>query len=84
MIDRRFCRHTVLFTVPGDGQAHISIKVKSKYRNAKDFFIDDISLTLASDPAPHEDMPECVRNSLLSSVRRAKGEVQVRDSWMDN
>ena len=81
MIDRRFCKHTVVFTVPADGQAHISIKVKSKYQNAKDFFIDDVRLTPATDPAPHEMMPECERNSILSGKRRVKTEDSYYDSW---
>ena len=62
MIDKRFCKHTVLFTVPQDGQVDISIKVKSKYRNAKDFFIDDITLKPVAEQAPHPDLVECIKH----------------------
>lgn len=82
MINRRFCKHTVVFTVPPDGQAHISIKVKSKYRNAKDFFIDDVTLVPFSDPVAHESMPDCQLHSTLGVERRPKGANQYRDSWM--
>jgi hypothetical protein len=81
MINRRFCKHTISFTVPQDGNAHISIRVKSKYRNPKDFFIDDVTLIPASEPAPHELMPDCVRHTALAIERRPKSE-SYRDSWM--
>jgi len=42
--NRKWYRHKVEFTVPANGQATISIRVKSKWPRKKDFFIDGITL----------------------------------------
>lgn len=56
MGDREWFRHKVAFTVPDDGKADIAIRVKSKWMNAKDFFIDGITLAAAvSDDTPPPD-----------------------------
>jgi len=56
MGDREWFRHKVTFTVPDDGAADIAIRVKSKWMNAKDFFIDGITLAAAAaDDAPPAD-----------------------------
>lgn len=81
--NRRFCKHVVEFTVPDDGMAHISIKVKSKYRNAKDFFIDDVTLAPQSEPAAYEAMPDCGIAQPLGVERRPKTNTLYPDSWMN-
>jgi hypothetical protein len=61
MGNRKWYRHKVEFTVPANGQAIVSIRVKSKWPRKKDFFIDDISLkaetiatSIGSPPIPVE------------------------------
>ena len=48
MGNRNWYRHKVEFTVPDNGQATISIRVKSKWPRKKDFFIDGITLNAES------------------------------------
>lgn len=44
MGDREWYVHEQVFVVPESGQAHIQIRVKSKWARSKDFFIDDVQL----------------------------------------
>ncbi len=50
MGDRKWYRHKRLFTVPADGTAVITIRVKSKWPSPKDFFIDGITLDAQEQP----------------------------------
>ncbi|MBK8900620.1 MAG: hypothetical protein IPM53_05510 [Anaerolineaceae bacterium] len=54
MGNRKWYRHMVTFTVPGNGTAIIEIRVKSKWPRKKDFFID--GLTLEAEAAPAEEV----------------------------
>jgi len=60
MGNRKWYRHRVEFPVPANGQATISIRVKSKWPRKKDFFIDGITLDAetvdhaTSSPPPTE------------------------------
>jgi hypothetical protein len=44
MGDRNWYQHEVEFTVPANGAVEIVIRVKSKWPQSKDFFIDDVQL----------------------------------------
>ena len=44
MGDREWYKHVVSFVVPADGNIQIAIRVKSKWFNSKDFFIDYLQL----------------------------------------
>lgn len=44
MGNRAWYTHTVEFIVPADGLAEVLIRVKSKWAQGKDFFIDDVQL----------------------------------------
>ncbi len=48
MGDREWYNHVVVFVVPNDGNVLISIRVKSKWYNPKDFFIDYIQMERVS------------------------------------
>jgi len=56
---RKWCKHELTFTAPGDGDAEVAVRVKSKYPSYKDFFMDDFTLTLASEPPAHSELPLC-------------------------
>jgi len=56
---RKWCKHEVTFTAPDDGQVDVTVRVKSKYPSYKDFFMDDVRLTLASEPPVHSELPLC-------------------------
>ncbi len=59
MGDRKWCKHELTFAVPASGSVTIDVRVKSKYPSAKDFFMDDFRLGLASEPPPHPQYPLC-------------------------
>ncbi len=50
MGNRKWYRHKRMFTVPADGTAVITIRVKSKWPSPKDFFIDGITLDAQEKP----------------------------------
>ena len=52
MGDRQWFRHVVEFIVPDSGLAYISIRMKSKWARAKDFFIDDVTLEIDDTTDP--------------------------------
>jgi hypothetical protein len=72
MIDREWCKLEQVFEVPEDGRIDIAIRVKVKYASPKDFFVDDIRLTLAENPAPHGEMRSCIENAVLIEYQPAK------------
>ena len=55
MGNRKWYRHMLTFTVPGNGTAVIEIRLKSKWARKKDFFIDGI--TLEAQAAADDIMP---------------------------
>ena len=59
MGNRNWYRHEVNFTVPSNGTAEITIRVKSKWARPKDFFIDGISLeaVVSDDRVPSDPTP---------------------------
>jgi hypothetical protein len=44
MGDRQWYNHVIDFVVPADGKIQITVRIKSKWFNAKDFFIDYLQL----------------------------------------
>lgn len=72
MGDQNWCKLEQVFVVPASGEAEIKIRVKSKWDLPKDFFIDDIRLQPAAEPAPHQDMDWCVENPTLIRSRTDK------------
>jgi hypothetical protein len=72
MPDREWCKHEQVFEVPSDGRIDIDIRVKVKYANPKDFFVDDIQLTSASEPAPYADMDLCREDAQLIEYQPAR------------
>ena len=81
MGDRTWCKHEISFTVPEDGRAHISVRVKDKWRGkTKDFFIDDISLQPAAEVAPHPDMELCIKEQTGLQVQRTP---KSEPSWLN-
>ncbi len=60
MGNRRWFRHVIPFTVPGDGTAEVIIRVKSKWPRPKDFFIDGVTLTQETGPVlgPPDSTPK--------------------------
>ena len=62
MGDRRWCRHVQQVTVPEDGKLQIDIRMKSKWQEPRDFFIDDLLLLPASFADPHAAIPVCDPN----------------------
>ncbi len=81
MGDHNWCKHEITFTVPADGAADISVRVKDKWQGkSKDFFIDDISLRPAGEPAEHGDMDLCINGQTgLQKQRTPKSD----QSWLD-
>jgi hypothetical protein len=57
MGNRNWYEHTISFTVPASGTAEILIRVKSKWPNPKDFFIDHIRLQAESGGPGRGDIP---------------------------
>jgi hypothetical protein len=69
MGDRHWCKHTRVFEVPENGEVQIDIRFKSKWQKVKNFFIDDLQLVPAGEPAPHSDIDECVLTAPLDTYR---------------
>ncbi len=67
MGNRKWCKHVNTFTVPADGRVQIDIRVKNKYPNVKDFFIDELSLLPEHKVDPHGDMKMCVPNATMTT-----------------
>jgi len=58
--DRDWTTFLQKITVPADGLVSALIRVKSKYDNAKDFFIDNVMLVaeIDTDPPDPPDPPD--------------------------
>lgn len=57
MGNRKWHHHKATFTVPDNGTAIIEIRVKSKWRRKKDFFIDGITLNAKPATETEEEIP---------------------------
>ncbi len=73
MGDRRWCKHERLATVPENGELEVVVRMKSKWAQAKDFFIDDIYMLPFSEPSPFPDMPPCTADLTLKLYQPANG-----------
>ena len=81
MGDRNWCKHEQVFTVPENGEVKVDIRFKSKWKNNKDFFIDDVHLLPSSQPSPYPDMDSCNSSLTLERYRPFKAQGGYIDSW---
>lgn len=76
MGDRNWYEHEVTFTVPANGVAEVVIRVKSKWENPKDFFIDGVTLTVAEVPiSPYQ--PEPIVTTAVASPSTTKAHIKM-------
>lgn len=82
MGDRNWCKHEQVFTVPGSGEVQVDIRFKSKWKNNKDFFIDDVWLLPASQASPYPDMDVCNSSMVLERYVPFGEQTRYVDGWM--
>ena len=81
MGDREWCKHEQVFTVPEDGEVKVDIRVKSKWPNNKDFFIDDVYMLPSSQPSPYPDMDVCNSSMTMKQYVPYAEQKNYPDSW---
>lgn len=73
MGDREWYEHKVGFTVPADGKAEITVRVKSKWPRPKDFFIDNVQLEATPVVDDGDDGSEVAPGQKILRVRLPQG-----------